>query len=329
MKKTNVTILLTMLLSMFGAKAYAYDIAVKNADDVLIYYNYINDGNELEVSSKGSNSYSGNVFIPKSITYNGETLRVTKIGGYAFSECRDLTSVTIPNGVTIIGVVAFYRCEWLTSITIPNSVTRIEDSAFYECRRLSTVTIGNSVTSIGFQAFRTCTRLTSITIPNSVTNIGERAFNECYYLNSVSMGNNVTCIGDYAFYGCSELTSITIPNSVTSIGEKAFYNCDLTEVTSMIENLFPINTNTFDDNTFHNAPLIVPKGTIDKYKATEGWKEFVYIEEELPSCITYEESERTNELKRYTIDGKAIKYSYKGINIIQKNNGTIQKVLVK
>lgn len=57
------------------------------------------------------------------------------------------------------------------------------------------------------------------------------------------------------------------------------------EVISKIENPFKIfgkssDYKTFSLNTFNNATLYVPAGTIDKYKATEGWKDFVFIEEE-------------------------------------------------
>ena len=51
MKQLSTSILLTMLMSMVGIKALAWeDIAVENADGVTIYYNYINDGTELEVT---------------------------------------------------------------------------------------------------------------------------------------------------------------------------------------------------------------------------------------------------------------------------------------
>ena len=209
---------------------------------------------------------------------------VTSIGNCAFANCSGLTSVTIPNSVTSIGNLAFSDCYKLTSITIPNSVTRIEEGVFKYCSKLTSITIPNSVTSIGAEAFRGCSGLTSITIPNSVTSIGERAFYNCSGLTSVTIGSGVTTIGDYAFSGCSGLTSVTIPNSVTSIGYGAFDGADIPTVVSLIENPFAItgktsNSRTFTQNTFLNATLYVPKGTIDKYKATDGWKDFLFIEE--------------------------------------------------
>ena len=42
-KIANITIL-TILMSMIGAKAFAHDIAVPNSDGVTIYYNWSNEG---------------------------------------------------------------------------------------------------------------------------------------------------------------------------------------------------------------------------------------------------------------------------------------------
>ena len=143
----------------------------------------------------------------------------------AFSWCRSLKSVTIPNSVTKIGDGAFSSCDHLQSVTIPNSVTKIGDKAFSCCRSLQSVTIPNSVTSIGDEAFSGCYSLQSVTIPNSVKSIGYRAFFLCESLQSVTIPNSVTSIGDYAFYSCKSLQSVTIPNSVTKIGDGAFRDC--------------------------------------------------------------------------------------------------------
>ena len=89
----------------------------------------------------------------------------------------------------------------------------------------------------------------------------------------------MTSIGERAFYELYSLTSITIPNSVTSIGDYAFDGADISTVVSLIKNPFKIQPGTFSKNTLLNSTLYVPKGTINKYKSTEGWKDFVYIEE--------------------------------------------------
>ena len=227
------------------------------------------------------NLYSDdNTYIKDLIIPNG----VTTIGKVAFQECTGLTSVTIPNSVTSIGSLAFQNCTGLSSVIIPNSVTSIGESAFSGCSRLTSVTIPNSVTSISSGAFYGCSRLTSVTIGSGVTSIGGSAFQGCSSLTSVTIPNSVTSIGIWAFEYCTGLTSVTIGSGVTSIGSQAFYGVDIPTVISLIENPFEIAGKTSDKraftlNTFNNASLYVPKGTIDKYKATDGWKDFAFIEE--------------------------------------------------
>ena len=155
---------------------------------------------------------------------------------------RNLTSITIPDGVITIGTRAFTG-NMLTSIAIPDSVTVIEDGAFagnrltnitipdnvvtigdeaFANNQLANVTIGNSVAAIGEGAFAR-NQLSSVTFPDSVTSIGDNAFTH-NQLASVTIGNNVAAIGEGAF-ARNQLSSVTFPDSVTSIGRGAFaYN---------------------------------------------------------------------------------------------------------
>jgi hypothetical protein len=194
----------------------------------------------------------------------------TKEGGYI-----------IPNSVTSIGGYAFSGCTSLTSITIPNSVTSIEGGTFYGCSGLASITIPSSVTTIGGYAFSGCTSLTSITIPNSVIDIGVQAFYECTNLTSITIGNGVTSIGESAFSGCTGLTSITIPNSVTSIEAGAFYECtNLTSITSL-NTTPPIIESGLD--SYDAACLYVPPTALPAYQSAPVWQDFTCIKPITPS----------------------------------------------
>ena len=236
---------------------------------------------------------------------------VTSIGGYAFSHCSSLASVTIPNSVTSIGDGAFFSCSSLASVTIPNSVTSIGYYVFQKCSELNSIVvengnsvydsrdncnaiietstntlvigckstiIPNSVTSIGDGAFAGSS-LTSIEIPNSVTSIGLGAFQSCSNLISIIIPNSLASIESYTFEGCSSLSTITIPNSVTYIGNGAFDGCSgLTSITSLNPTPPICNSNSFK-GVDHTISVYVPVGSVLKYKVADVWKDFVVFRE--------------------------------------------------
>ncbi len=146
------------LWSIFPARAYDFQVGG-------IYYNL--NGEEVTVtygSDKYSSSYSGDVVIPASVTYEGKTYSVTSIGDGAFYSCGGLTSIIIPESVTSIGDEAFSYCSGLTSVTISESVTSIGDETFFWCIGLISVTIPASVERLGPGVFSGCTNLEEIIV---------------------------------------------------------------------------------------------------------------------------------------------------------------------
>lgn len=238
-------------MSMFAYGAIHADVTWKISDDgTLTIYGTKMDNYEYNESPWHFHLDK----IKKVVLEEG----ITNIGVYAFSDCRNLTSVSIPNTVVNIGNAAFIGCESLSSITIPNSVTSIGESVFSYCTSLTSITIPKSVSYIDFGIASHCPNLISITveegnknydsrdncnaiidkkyngllqgcqntiIPNSVTRIWDWAFDECSSLTSITIPNSVSIIGLAAFCGCSSLASITIPKSVRIIGNGAFQGC--------------------------------------------------------------------------------------------------------
>ena len=176
---------------------------------------------------------------------------VTSIGNSAFSECTNLSNITITDSVISIGDFAFSNSTSLRSVTIPDSVTIIGVSAFYDCKNLINVTLPDSITSIDYSVFSDCTSLTNITIPDSVTSIGNDAFYSCYFTFGSFVNNSKCqynrgetivdtdsdgfCIKDNVLVKMRPnyaIDEVSIPNGVIKIGDYAFEYCtSLTNIT--------------------------------------------------------------------------------------------------
>ena len=262
-------ILLLMLGALFSLPAFTQDFSIEYSWGRLNFTITDEDAKECEVSS--SENISGDVEIPKDVTYRkngnevGELYRITQIGVGAFDQCTGMTSVTIPENVESIGLVAFSQCTGLTSVTIPRSVSMIGERVFQYCSNLEEIlveegsnyycseggvlydidkttllqfpgaktecNIPEGVHTIGELAFYCSYKLTSVTIPTSVTEIGDNAFWLCIGLTSVTIPGSVEYIAEYAFVGCDGLTSVIISEGVKVING-AFGSCDgLTSVT--------------------------------------------------------------------------------------------------
>lgn len=234
-----------------------------------ICYAIIAKANLAEViSSPFGYSYSGIVDIPESITYEGAKYNVVTIGKAAFSGCKGLTSITIPNSVTTIEEGAFSGCEGLNTINIPNSVTSIKDLAFQACTNLKSIYIGDGVKTIGAKAFFNCDNLKDVYITNLKTwcqikyksdyrqisaNSNPLSKNGHLYLNGIEIKDLIIpddagLIEEYAFYGCSSFITVKIPKDVTSIGSNSFGSCKSLEELQ-VEN----GVQSIDEGAFSNC----------------------------------------------------------------------------
>jgi len=83
---------------------------------------------------------------------------VTNVGYWAFANCENLTSVSLPDGITVVEEYAFYNTG-LTSIVLPNTVQRVEKAAFSDCKSLQSCDLGRGVKYIGGYAFYECKSL--------------------------------------------------------------------------------------------------------------------------------------------------------------------------
>lgn len=146
----------------------------------------------------GEKKYTGNIIIPDTITYNGESLKITGIRYGAFRDCRELTSVCIGENVQDIGSFAFDSCHNLQAVHIGKSVKAIGYSAFMDCGLVS-VNIPDSVKFIFPRAFDLCSSLRLVKLGENVKFIGSQAFDDLY-ISTINFGNNVEQI-DFCPYG--------------------------------------------------------------------------------------------------------------------------------
>jgi len=127
------------------------------------------------VTSIGYESFRGCINL-SSVAFAPNS-QLASIGDYAFADCTKLGTagtVVIPNSVMNIGELAFVGCTSLTSISLPDNLTMIKIGLFWNSG-LRDITIPSGVTAIRSLAFE-CYYLESAVIPDSVTTIERNAF---------------------------------------------------------------------------------------------------------------------------------------------------------
>ena len=110
----------------------------------------------------GCSRPEGDVTVPSQVTDGTNTYDVAGIFQYTFTNSRNLTTVTIPEGVRFIGEMAFRGCTGLTSVTMPSTVAYIHSGAFQYCWDITSIDLPSGVSLIGDKAFYGCDNLTTV-----------------------------------------------------------------------------------------------------------------------------------------------------------------------
>ncbi len=202
--------------------------------------------NGAAVTSIGNSAFSGN----KNITNVTMPEGISNIGFRAFFDCDALLEMAILDGVKTIGGMAFNNCEKLRKVTMTDSVEYLGVGAlcagvFGGCTDLENVTLSNKLTKINSQTFQSCTKLKEIKLPSGIKSIGEKAFLSCTNLENINLPDGLETINGEAFKKCDKLVSISIPDSVTSISNNNFYDCASLTNVKLSANLTSLGGSSF------------------------------------------------------------------------------------
>ena len=200
------------------------------------YHVLSSEDHTVEVTGKEScTPYSGNINIPATVTYNGETYDVVALGEEAFSQAS-LSGIIIPSSVTQIKRGCFLFASGPSSITIPASVAVIEPMAF-ATNNLNAINVDEnnpnfmSMDKMLFSKDTTTlveclkTKSGAVTLPQRTRHLAANAFAYCQNITGVTLPEGLESIGYWAFVDNQHLNNVVIPSSVTHIAPGPFVNC--------------------------------------------------------------------------------------------------------
>lgn len=157
-----------------------------------------------------------------SVTKDGYELTLLKgpdiLEDYAFDNCIDLASLSLPESIKSIGKDAFEGCDSLKSIDIPSSVTEIGDTAFRSCESLQSIHLPDGLLTIGEEAFQSCRSLTQITIPKYVQGIKSNTFSDCLSLTHFTLLSSFKTFDFDIFGDYTPIKRIDLPDTIVSLG---------------------------------------------------------------------------------------------------------------
>lgn len=283
-----------IVLSFYGFGRDYYDFSAVCETGQTLYYKIIyGTDHEVRLTYPGSlndpyqgfEEPQGEIILPETVVYEGQTYAVTEIDRNTFRGCANLTgTLIIPNTVKTIGSLAFWYCTGFTQLVLPDAMESIGHDAFSDCSGLTDVTFPSALQVIESHAFSDCSGLVSLTLPSSLQTIENRAFWNCTGLTgTLYIPASVDSIGPCVFSYCNDLDAIivdpdnpkyysennalitkkdktilaackntVIPADIRGIGSYAFASMStLTEVPEL-----PLTLRIIDDHAFYACPFI-------------------------------------------------------------------------
>lgn len=221
-------------------------------------------------------SYSGDVYVPSYIYYNGAKFYVDGIEKKAFRNCRSLKSVTLPPAVGIPSDEYFQGCDSLVSVAVSDTVTvggvfnrtvlpELSDGEVYVDGLLfiidsngeacvtrrsffdysgdivipSSIEVDGQeypVTHIGHSAFTNCSALRSVVIPEGVVS----------FIKDPHPGSDNNRVYISSFQNCYNLESVTLPSTLTGIKDNLFMHCMSLRSIEIPKNVSEISAEAFE-----------------------------------------------------------------------------------
>lgn len=116
----------------------------------------------------------------------------------------------VPASVQKIHASAFASCKNLSKITLPEGLTEVEDYTFYECWGLADIVFPKSLESIGKYAFDG-TILQFLNFDKNLKRIGDHAFDRSSMVEVMLLGNEPPALGEMVFGGDMGYTRLYVP----------------------------------------------------------------------------------------------------------------------
>ena len=145
---------------------------------------------------------------------------LTKLDGAVFENCKSLSELHIPEGVTYLGTALCLNASSMTKLTLPSTLTTLDGSNHFWGTGLTEVNglENTKLTVISHSMFRGLTNWKPdvIKLPNTVAKIDTYGFADVG-VKKIILGENTVTINNEALTGCKSLVEIVLPAGLTTI----------------------------------------------------------------------------------------------------------------